>query len=205
MGHFRLFKSSDNSRPITSYGALDLPTYFLDLTPFVPKLTDGNPHAISLDVASAEKNHTINQNWFLSAALQVFTDTSSKPTTGKMTQYSVEPFSHTTAVGSVGKNGDVNVTVSAVRQVHIESTIISGSGMVNNVVWVQNLEYNNVQNYLSNTTIQVGEFHYILYSISFDFYFLLRTYVKLHLGQCRQRIMALLLSLINLPSRSPSI
>jgi len=141
-------------RPITSYGALDLPTYFLDLTPFVPILTDGHPHAISLDVASAENNHAINENWFLSAALQVFTDASSNPTTGKMTHYSVEPFSHTTTAGSVGENGDVNVIVSATRQVHIESTIISGSGMVNKVVWVQSLEYSNVQNYLSNTTIQ---------------------------------------------------
>ena len=165
MGDFRLFKWTDNYRPITSYGALDLPTYFLDLTPFVPILTDGKPHAISLDVASAENNHTINHNWFLSAALQVFTDTSSSPTTGKMTRYSVEPFSQTTTVGSVGENGDVNVTVSATRQVRIESTIISGSGMVNNVVWVQSLEYNNVQNYLSNTTIQVGEIYYILRSL----------------------------------------
>ena len=179
----------------------------MDLTPFVPILTDGNPHVISLDVASAENNYTINQNWFLSAALQVFIDPSSNPTTGKMTQYSVEPFSKTTTVGSVGENGDLNVTVSAARQLRIESTIISGSGMVNNVVWVQSLEYNNVQNYLSNATIQVGEICYILHSISFDFfffYFLFRTYVKLHLGQCRQRIMGLLLCLITSPSRSPS-
>ena len=71
-------------------------------------------------------------------------------------------------MGSVGENGDVNVTVSATRQVHIESTIISGSGMVNNVVWVQSLEYNNVQNFLNNTSesIQVGVIHYILHSIS---------------------------------------
>jgi hypothetical protein len=136
---------------------LDLPTYFLDLTPFVPILADGNPHAISLDVASAENNHNINQNWFLSAALQVFTDTSSNPTTGKMTRYSVEPFSQTTTVGSVGENGDVNVTVSATRQVYIESTIISGSGMVNHVVWVQSLKYNNAQKFLSNTTVLVGQ------------------------------------------------
>ena len=179
----------------------------MDLTPFVPILTDGNPHVISLDVASAENNYTINQNWFLSAALQVFIDSSSNPTTGKMTQYSVEPFSKTTTVGSVGENGDLNVTVSAARQLRIESTIISGSGMVNNVVWVQSLEYNNVRNYLSNATIQVGEICYILHSISFDFFFfcfLFRTYVKLHLGQCRQRIMGLLLSLITSPSRSPS-
>ena len=159
MGHFRLFNWTNNCRPITSYGALNLPTYFLDLTPFVPILTDGNPHAISLDVASAEDNHTINQNWFLSAALQVFTDTSSNPTTGKMIQYSVEPFSQTTTVGTVGENGDLNVTVSATRQVYIESTITSGSGQINSVVWVQNLEYKNVQTYLNNASIQVGEIH----------------------------------------------
>ena len=49
------------------------------------------------------------------------------------------------------------MTVSATRQVHIESTIISGSGVVNNVVWVQNLQYENVQKFLNNTSIQVGE------------------------------------------------
>ena len=81
-------------------------------------------------------------------------------------------------MGSVGKNGDVNVTVSATRQVHIESTIISGSGKVNNVVWVQNLEYNNVQNFLSNTTIQVGEIHYILFFISFDFFYFINFFLE---------------------------
>ena len=58
-------------RPITSYGAVDLPTYFLDLTPFVPLLTDGQPHNITLSVSSVESDHTINQNWFVSGAIQV--------------------------------------------------------------------------------------------------------------------------------------
>ena len=151
MGHSPVFfKGTDNCRPITSYGALDLPTYFLDITPFVPILTDGETHVISLDVVSAENDHTINQNWFLSAVLQVFIDkNSSNPTTGEITQYSGDFFSKTNTVGSVpvGENGDLNVTVSATRQLHIESTIISGSGIVNNVVWDQNLVYNNEQNY----------------------------------------------------------
>ena len=72
-------------RPITSYGALDLPTYFLDLTPFVPVLTDGQPHTISLDVVSAEDDHTINQNWFVSGLLQVVTDPSGKETITRVT------------------------------------------------------------------------------------------------------------------------
>ncbi|RPD66354.1 hypothetical protein L226DRAFT_478924 [Lentinus tigrinus ALCF2SS1-7] len=141
-------------RPITSYGAIDLPTYFIDLTPFVPVLTDGQPHNISLDVVSAEANHTINQNWFVSGNLQVVTDPSGKPTTGKITRYDAQPFAQTSITGSVG-DGDVNVTVSATRNIHIESEITSGSGKTTHVVWTQSLQYSNTQNYLDNATIQI--------------------------------------------------
>ncbi|KAL7283571.1 LOW QUALITY PROTEIN: hypothetical protein ACG7TL_003006 [Trametes sanguinea] len=140
--------------PITSYGALDLPTYFIDLTPFVPVLTDGNPHNISLDVVSAEEDHAINQNWFVSGNLQVVTDSSSRPTTGKITKYDASPFAVSTTTGSVGDNGDVNVTVSATRNIHIEAEITSGSGKTTHVVWSQNLEFSNTQQFLDNTFVQ---------------------------------------------------
>ncbi|KAI0928911.1 hypothetical protein AcW2_004771 [Taiwanofungus camphoratus] len=140
-------------RPITSYGALDLPTYFIDLTPFVPVLTDGNPHNISIDVVSAETDHTINQNWYVSGNLQIVTDPSAKPTTGKITVYNAQPYAQTTTSGSVGDR-DVNVTVSASRSIHIESEIRSGSGAYTYVVWTQNLEYSNTQYYLDNTYVQ---------------------------------------------------
>ncbi|KAI0797667.1 peptide N-acetyl-beta-D-glucosaminyl asparaginase amidase A-domain-containing protein [Abortiporus biennis] len=142
-------------RPITSYGALDLPTYFIDLTPFVPILTDGTPHTISLDVASAESDHAINQNWFVSANLQVITDSSSEPTTGKITVYDVQPFATTTTTGSVARNGDTTFTVSATRKVHIEADITSGSGKISHVVWTQSLEFSNTQSYLNNSLIQL--------------------------------------------------
>lgn len=143
-------------RPITSYGALDLPTYFLDLTPFVPVLADGKPHKISIDVVSAEANHTINNNWYVSGNLQVVIDSSSNPTTGNITKYIADPYAVSSITGNVGENGDVNVTVKASRQIYIESTIRSGSGKSTHVVWSQNLSYENVQNYLENTTIQVS-------------------------------------------------
>ncbi|KAI0780713.1 peptide N-acetyl-beta-D-glucosaminyl asparaginase amidase A-domain-containing protein [Trametes elegans] len=141
-------------RPITSFGALDLPTYFLDLTPFVPILTDGHPHNISLDVASAEDDHAINQNWFVSGSLQVVTDPSGKPTAGKITRYDAAPFAVAKTTGSVGKNGDVNVTVSATRSIHIEAEITGGSGQTTHVVWTQNLEFSNTQQFLDDTSIQ---------------------------------------------------
>lgn len=143
-------------RPITSYGALDLPTYFIDLTPFVPVLTDGKPHNISLDVVSAETDHAINQNWFISANLQVITDSSSKPTKGKITKYEVQPFAQTKTTGNVAANGDTNFTVSATRSIHIESEFTSGSGKTTFVVWNQDLSYSNSQSYLNNSMFQVS-------------------------------------------------
>jgi hypothetical protein len=135
-----------------------LPTYYVDLTPFVPLLADGSTHNISLDVASAEANHTINGNWFVSANLQVVTDKSDAPTTGKITSYEVEPYAKSTTTGSTG-NGEVNVTVSATRKVHIEADIFSGSGKKSHVVWSQDLSFSNNQQYLANTLIQVPSNH----------------------------------------------
>lgn len=145
-----------NCRPITSYGALDLPTYFIDLTPFVPVLTDGKSHNISIDVVSAEANHTINSNWYVSGSLQVVTDSSSEPTTGKITVYNAQPYAQTSTTGSLGANGDLNVTVSATRSIQIESEFTSGSGVYTYVSWSQNLEYSNTQYYLNNYMINVS-------------------------------------------------
>jgi len=141
-------------RPITSYGALDLPTYVLDLTPFVPLLTDGQPHTFTIDVASAEVDRTILQNWFVSGSLQVITDSSSKRTTGEMLSYSAEPFAETTTTGSVDNNGDIHITVAATRKIRISSQIVSGSGKKTTVNWEQSLEYTNQQDYLDNTLVQ---------------------------------------------------
>ncbi|KAF9264680.1 hypothetical protein L218DRAFT_1024885 [Marasmius fiardii PR-910] len=141
-------------RPISSYGALELPTYHLDVTPFVPILADGKPHNFTIDVISAEVNHTTNQNWFVSGILQVVTDTSSKPTTGKITRYDVEPFPQTTTTGSVRGFGDFDFTVTATRSLRIEADVISGSGQVNHVVFRQDLSYSNFQDYKQNATFQ---------------------------------------------------
>ncbi|KAH9010509.1 peptide N-acetyl-beta-D-glucosaminyl asparaginase amidase A-domain-containing protein [Lactarius pseudohatsudake] len=132
-------------RPITSYGALDMPTYHLDLTPFIPILANGQPHTITLDVASAEPDHQINKNWYLSGLLQVNLDSSTSPTTGNITLYQASDYAVSTATGS--NDGDINIIVNASRSIHIEAEIISGSGEQTKVVFTQNLEYENVNNF----------------------------------------------------------
>ncbi|KAI9451406.1 peptide N-acetyl-beta-D-glucosaminyl asparaginase amidase A-domain-containing protein [Lactarius psammicola] len=146
------------SRPIAAYGSADMPTYHLDLTPFIPILTDGGPHTITLDVASAElDNHEINQNWFISGLLQVTLDSSEIPTTGNITVYDASDFA-TLTTASIDANGvdRVNIVVNATRRVHIEAEIIAGSGARTEVVFTQDMEYGHVQNYLQNfATINV--------------------------------------------------
>lgn len=144
-------------RPIAGYGALDLPTYYLDITPFVPILTDGKPHTITMDVTSAEADHNILQNWYLSGNLQVYLDQSSKPTCGEILRYEAEPFSRTTTIGSVN-GSDVMVTVAATRKIYIESTVTGGSGYQERVVFDQELKYKNVQYYSNDANIQVRYF-----------------------------------------------
>ncbi|KAF7778721.1 hypothetical protein Agabi119p4_3066 [Agaricus bisporus var. burnettii] len=141
-------------RPITSYGALDLPTYFIDVTPFVPLLTDGKAHSFTIDVVSAESNHTILQNWFVSGNLQVFTDPSGRPTTGEMLEIDNQPFAETRTEGRVESNGDVTFSVKATRRIRIKSQITSGSGDTSNVTWTQDMRYVNSQQWLNNFLIQ---------------------------------------------------
>ena len=104
-----------------------MPTYYVDLTPFIPLIVDGQAHDITLDVVSAEQDHSINQNWYVTANLQVVLDSSNKPTTGKMSIYSAEPFARATTTGSTS-HGDIDFTVKASRDIHIESEVVSGSG-----------------------------------------------------------------------------
>lgn len=122
----------------------------------MPILTDGKPHNISLDVVSAETDHAINQNWFVSGNLQVITDPSPKPTVGKITVFDVQPFATTTTTGTIAANNDTVFTVTASRKVHIESEFVSGSGKTTHVVWTQTLDYSNTQSYLNNSNIQVS-------------------------------------------------
>ncbi|KAH9062601.1 peptide N-acetyl-beta-D-glucosaminyl asparaginase amidase A-domain-containing protein [Lactarius deliciosus] len=137
-------------RPIAPYGALDMPTYHLDLTPFIPILANGQPHNITLDVASAEPDHHINPNWYLSGLLQVNLDSSTSPTTGNITLYQANDYALSTALKTSSDNGGINIIVNASRSIHIEAEIIAGSGEQIKVVFTQNLEYGTVQNYLQN-------------------------------------------------------
>ncbi|KIM33130.1 hypothetical protein M408DRAFT_61343 [Serendipita vermifera MAFF 305830] len=139
-------------RPIVAYGAYDAPTYTVDLTPFIPLLTDGQEHVVSLDVVSDEPDHTIVPNWYLSGNIKVSLDSSGKQTTGNITRYEVPAFATSQHSVKSFSADSYNFTVNAGHSLVIESTIISGSGKETHVVWKQDLQFTNLQTYLNNAT-----------------------------------------------------
>lgn len=52
-------------------------------------------------------------------------------------------------------SGDLTVTVGATRSVRIESEIWTGSGDKVEVVFEQEMQFENVQSYVNNASIQV--------------------------------------------------
>ena len=110
-----------------------------------------------MDIASAEPDHMINSNWIISANLQVITGPSTRPTTGKITSYSAEPFVRSTDALSTVEGG-VEIITKATRRLRIESEVISGSGSKKRVVWSQDLAFSNTQWYLNDTLVQVPWF-----------------------------------------------
>lgn len=54
-----------------SYGAFDSPTYYIDITPFIPHLSDGLSHSFTINVAGMGANYTINDSWIVSGNVQV--------------------------------------------------------------------------------------------------------------------------------------
>ena len=47
-------------------------------------------------------------------------------------------------------NGDWNFSVAATHNLRIEADVVSGEGQVNHVVWIQDLQFSNLQSYLDN-------------------------------------------------------
>ncbi|EGG02014.1 uncharacterized protein MELLADRAFT_91721 [Melampsora larici-populina 98AG31] len=128
-------------RPIAAYGAFDQPTYMIDITPFIPTLTDGKDHTFTLSVAGQGANHSINESFQLSGNIAIIKDPSGKRTTGNIESYKNEP--RISIGGEMCKEG-VRTVVEARRKLSISSTLVTGSGK-KKVTFSQTLSFKNTQ------------------------------------------------------------
>ncbi|KAG9118593.1 hypothetical protein FRC07_006821, partial [Ceratobasidium sp. 392] len=147
-----------NWRPLTSYGAYNQPSYFVDISPFLPTLTDSASHNITLSVVGQGLSppHSINSNWFVSGNVRLTLGSSNARTTGTIKSYTADPFVSPAVQGSASEgNKTVYANVGASRKVRIESELVVG-GKKKSVVFEQNLNYGNKQVYVDDGWVQWG-------------------------------------------------
>ncbi|EFP78151.2 uncharacterized protein PGTG_04107 [Puccinia graminis f. sp. tritici CRL 75-36-700-3] len=129
-------------RPMAAYGSFDQPTYQIDITPFLPLLTDSKPHNFTLTVEGQGENRSINSKWFLSGNIAMALDTSGERTTGEMIEYKTDPTINI-AGGICG--GSVCTTTNASRKLFIESYLVTGSKTKKKASFKQDFAYQNKQ------------------------------------------------------------
>ncbi|KAK1229550.1 hypothetical protein PQX77_007376 [Marasmius sp. AFHP31] len=141
-----------NWRPLTAYGTYDAPTYWIDITPFLPVLLDEETvHNVTLKVIGQGVNPTINSNWFVSGSVHARIGTSK--VTGQITNYSVPEVQVSTTGGASEGNSTVWTKITAQRNLEIESKLNMDGGEVT-VKFTQSLNYINEAQYADEGWLQ---------------------------------------------------
>ncbi|KAH0986521.1 hypothetical protein GBA52_013698 [Prunus armeniaca] len=86
-------------RPITAIGSFDLPTYDIEITPFLGKILDGKSHKFGFNVTNA-----LNV-WYIDANLHLWLDKQSTKTEGKLFKHSSLPLAVSLVSDFKGLNG----------------------------------------------------------------------------------------------------
>ncbi|KAH9896209.1 hypothetical protein F4778DRAFT_772133 [Xylariomycetidae sp. FL2044] len=152
-------------RPIAGIDAFELPTFEIDVTPWLGLLADGREHSFALrvvgfDSAAEGGVGTVGENWWVSGSVFVWLDDDDADAVDHQTtaegfssQISGPAFDFRSVIGTtVAENGTVTnsslyLALTANRSVTVSSTIRSGDGgPPRHVSWVQELSYSNIQN-----------------------------------------------------------
>ncbi|KAI0428169.1 peptide N-acetyl-beta-D-glucosaminyl asparaginase amidase A-domain-containing protein [Xylaria sp. FL1042] len=145
-------------RPIVGIDAYELPSFEIDVTPWLGLLTDGEPHNFALrvvgyDCSTEDGIGPVGENWWVSGSVFVWIDEASEQTTTEgFERETLSPlFDFQPTLGTyTAENGTVTNTsfyyiLTATRSVRVSSTITSG-GQSRLVSWSQNISYSNIQN-----------------------------------------------------------
>ncbi|KAL6838665.1 hypothetical protein ACP4OV_031379 [Aristida adscensionis] len=133
-------------RPITGIGSFSLPTYDIDITPFLGKLLDSEEHDFGFGVTNAL------DVWYIDANLHLWLDHKSEKTTGSLISYDAPGLNLTVNSEFSGLDGEFVTTAS--RQVSATGWVKSSYGEVT-TTFSQRLGYGNSNVYSENGTVQV--------------------------------------------------
>ncbi|KAE9592869.1 putative peptide-N(4)-(N-acetyl-beta-glucosaminyl)asparagine amidase [Lupinus albus] len=120
-------------RPITGIGSFDLPSYDIEVTPFLGNILDGQVHSLGFSVTNA-----LNV-WFIDANLHLWLDKKSSRTEGKLLNHIAKPLVESLVSDFNGLNG--NFWTSTKRSILSNGWVRSSFGNIS-TTFVQDLTYN---------------------------------------------------------------
>lgn len=134
-------------RPLVGIDAFDLREFEIDISPFLPYLSDGKPHAFQIKVVglqccdatgSLELSSSVGSYWIVTGKIFLFAGATDTPT-DRLPPTRYTPIPRVAASSSVGqgRNG-INETLS--YSVHVSRSIWIKSG---GTYWYQRLDYTN--------------------------------------------------------------
>ncbi|OQR99146.1 peptide-N4-(N-acetyl-beta-glucosaminyl)asparagine amidase A-like [Achlya hypogyna] len=132
--------------PVVATGAFKIPTYLVDLTPFLGKLLDGKPHNISFGVGNGQ------DYWPSSGNLLVYLDKEDSQTTAVLEQESIPPPTRATVNATV--NGPDMTFVTTAGRTSTVTTILKTSRGLTRYTVEQRAYFSNTQTYSNNGTMQ---------------------------------------------------
>ncbi|KAJ5118670.1 hypothetical protein N7476_011027 [Penicillium atrosanguineum] len=140
-------------RPIAGIDAYDLPSFEIDITPWLPLLCDGHAHTLGLKVVgydSSTKSHigTVGDNWYVTGSVFVWLDEKIIKSHIPEPSFSFTPELTTMAINGTTANSSLYFSLSASRRLSISSTIHTSTGP-KLASWTQDLSFSNIQNMTS--------------------------------------------------------
>jgi hypothetical protein len=145
-------------RPIVGIDTYELPSFEIDVTPWLGLLTDGKPHkfgfrVVGYDSSAGDGIGPVGENWWVSGSVFVWLGEADEQTTteGFKSEISTPLFDFQPTLGTyTDENGTVTNTsfyyaLTATRSLKISSTITSGRHN-RQVSWKQKVFYSNIQN-----------------------------------------------------------
>ncbi|MCD9560290.1 Peptide-N4-(N-acetyl-beta-glucosaminyl)asparagine amidase A [Datura stramonium] len=145
-------------RPISGIGSFDLPSYDIEITPFLGKILDGNAHKISFSVTNA-----LNV-WYIDANLHLWLDEKSIKTEGKLLKYSSLPLSFSLVTNFTGIDG--SFLTNASRSITLIGWVKSSYGNISTKS-AQGLSYSNYMVMGNEGNLQIVD-HIIYFNDTVD-------------------------------------
>ncbi|KAH7536795.1 hypothetical protein FEM48_Zijuj03G0024400 [Ziziphus jujuba var. spinosa] len=133
-------------RPITAIGSYNLPSYDIEITPFLEKILDGKIHNIGFHVTNA-----LNV-WYIDANLHLWLDKKSEKTEGKLLKHTTLPLAVSLNYKFNGLDGKFSTSVS--RSVLSTGWVRSSYGNIT-TKHVQDFSYRNLMVMKSNGSEQM--------------------------------------------------